>query len=209
MNDRQNEVSLWRRAVGLYADVATVFFILLALVVVQLFWFMNDLSESLHPQPWGRSFVPTVTFVVMFAVYETVFLYRNEGRTPGKEFAGVRVVGPDGRPPSLRRSMARTAVVAPLLLVPPAVLGLALVALTGLPALGARRRSLADLVAGTATRRYVAPKRQGRDRDLRAEARPPTVMSILVGRRLAARLQERVDDRSNDRVEEPVGDARR
>ena len=84
--------SLVRRAAARAIDLATVFFLMWALVVTRVLFFMDRLSDRIHPDPWGRAFVATVTFVVLATVYEIVFLVANKGQTPGKDIMKLRVI---------------------------------------------------------------------------------------------------------------------
>lgn len=85
--------------------------------------------------------VPSDAFVGVAAfVYATV-AHALAGATLGKRLARLRVVGPDGRPPGLARSAARSVWL---------VASIALAGLGLLPALFApSRRALHDLLAGT------------------------------------------------------------
>ena len=184
--------ALWRRALAVCADAATVFSLLWALVVVQLLWFMDDLSQSVDPAPWGDNFVPTLAFALAFAVYEIVFLAWNNGRTPGKEMLRLQVVGADGECPRLGRCVRRALAVAPLWMVPPVWLGLGLVlvAAAGLPAVVDRRaRSWPDWLSGTDTTRFDAVVAATHSRlDVHLDAAPPTVFTLLIGRKNARRF---------------------
>ena len=96
-------------------------------------------------------------FLVLFAVYEVVFLRWNAGQTPGKQHFGVRVVrAADGADPSVARAMARWMVPGLVLLAWPLWLGLALLALTAVTVpFGPGRRAVQDRLAGTRVVRYV------------------------------------------------------
>jgi uncharacterized RDD family membrane protein YckC len=85
--------------------------------------------------------VPSVAFVgIVGFVYATV-AHALAGATLGKRLAGIRVIGPDGRPPGFAQSAARTAW---------AVISLAGLGLGLLPALRSPSgRALHDLLAGT------------------------------------------------------------
>jgi len=85
--------------------------------------------------------IPSDAFVAVAAfVYATVS-HALAGATLGKRLAGIRVVGPDGRPPGIARSAARSAWLA----VSIAAAGLGLLPALLLPS----RRALHDLLAGT------------------------------------------------------------
>ncbi|MGH9187144.1 MAG: RDD family protein [Acidimicrobiales bacterium] len=141
---------LWRRAAARAIDAATVFFVLWALVVLRVLWFMGELSERVDLEPWGRRFVATVTFVVFHAVYEVVFLTRNQGQTPGKDIMNIRVVPLDGGDDvTAVRAATRWLVPGVGVLVPPVWLGAMVVCASGVTAAAGRRRAVHDLVAGT------------------------------------------------------------
>src|ERR1700736_114131 len=53
---------LWRRPAARLTDVLIVFFLVWAMMILQILWFLRDLSQSIRPGPWGPAFVPTVTF---------------------------------------------------------------------------------------------------------------------------------------------------
>jgi hypothetical protein len=81
--------------------------------------------------------------------------------------------------------------VAPFWMVPPLWLGMALVATSGVPALaGARARSWPDWVAGTQTSmcEVLAKATTSRRRDVRSDAAPPTLFTMLIGRKNARRF---------------------
>jgi uncharacterized RDD family membrane protein YckC len=143
---------LWRRAAARLLDAAVVFFVLWALVVLRVLWFMGPLAEDVDPQPWGTAFAPTVAFVVLSFAYEVVYLVRNEGRTPGKERLGVRVVRDGtGGPIGPARALARTLLPVVIWLASPAVLalGLLLAPATSVP-FSRRRAAWHDHLSGTA-----------------------------------------------------------
>jgi uncharacterized RDD family membrane protein YckC len=121
------------------------------LVVTQLFWFMDKLSDRLDPEPWKRGFVATLTFVVLSGIYEVVFLVHNKGQTPGKDIMKLRVVPTDGRLDiapvvALRRWLLPGISV----MLSPMWMAAAAVAATGVTVpLGTRRRAVHDVIAGT------------------------------------------------------------
>lgn len=143
--------ALWRRVAARAVDTATVFFLLWVLVVLQILWFMDDLSDRLDPEPWGRAFPATVAFVVLSAAYEVVFLRGNDGQTPGKDLLNVRVVrrADDGNP-SVARAARRWLLPGLAALVWPIWAAVIAVFATGLTVpFGAARRTLHDHLAGT------------------------------------------------------------
>lgn len=133
-------------------DALTVLCILWALVITQIFWFMNRLSERFDPEPWGRTFVATMSFVVLSALYEMVFLVRSKGQTPGKDLMKMRVIPTDG---SDRVKTVRAFVrwllpgVLAVAFVASPWLGAATVAAIAATALLPGRRAVHDLVAAT------------------------------------------------------------
>ena len=146
---------LARRAAARAIDAATVLFTLWALVVLRVFWWMDGLSDRVHPEPWGRAFGATLTFVVLSGVYEVVFLVASKGQTPGKDLMKLRVVPRHGgEAVSWRRALGRWVLPGLVLLVPPLWAGAGLAAATGATVLGRSRRSLADRLAATAVVPY-------------------------------------------------------
>lgn len=140
----------WRRISARLVDAATVLTVLWVLVVLRVLWFVPGLTDRFEPEPWGRSFVVTVTFVVFAAVYEAVFVSRSSGQTPGMDIMNVRVLGPgeDGRVGAVR-ALARAL---PLLAVPairPIWAAIAVLAIFALMRAGPGRRSIVDALAGT------------------------------------------------------------
>jgi uncharacterized RDD family membrane protein YckC len=143
----------WRRGLARLLDQSIAVTVLFMLVVVQIFWFMADAVDSLHPDPWGRALVPQICFVALSLVLEVVFLRWSLGQTPGRDRMKVRVVrldDPTGQAPiGLGRALARWAVPGLAMLAPQVWPGLVIVALCGAPSLFGSGRSLPDLLAGT------------------------------------------------------------
>lgn len=140
-----------------------------ALVVLQVFWFMDELSGRVDPEPWGRAFVATVTFVVLHGVYEVTFLTLNQGQTPGRDLLRIRVVPARGDDVlDARRALRRWVLPGLSALVPPVWAGGLLVAgVTATAAWPRRRRGAADLLAGTVVVHY------DRDKEDPTSRRPP------------------------------------
>ena len=187
--------ALHRRLVARLLDALTVFAILFALVVVRVFWYMDSLSDSIQPDPWGRGFVATVTFVALFAVYETVFVSQR-GQTPGKDAMKLKVVGhDDDQPPNAIRAALRWALPGALCLVHPIWLAALAVTATGATALAPGRRAVHDLIAGTRVVVYDADVEEpesvaGLDRDeLRRTYGPRSLVEALF-----ERVERRRDD---------------
>ena len=178
---------LARRFGARLLDAATVFAILFALVVVRVLWFMDTAAGRFDPQPWGRAFAPTVTFVVLHAVYELVFTIAR-GQTPGKDRLDLRVESrADGRPPGWRRAVLRFAPLAIAMMVPPVWLGALVVVALGVGAAGPSGRAVHDRLAGTVVVDYDADVEEGplpgRDPDaVRRTYGPRSVLAQLVDR---------------------------
>lgn len=176
----------WRRVAARAIDAATVVTLLWTLVVTHALWFMPELTDRFQPEPWGRSFVATLAFLVLAAIYEAVFVVRNEGQTPGKDLMDLRVVGPrtDGRM-TVARTLARWSPLAVVPVVRPAwaaVLGVAVMAATVV--LGSRWRPVTDAIAGTVVVGY--------DRDLE----DPTARQPSTRRRRRAEARRRAEVRT-------------
>jgi uncharacterized RDD family membrane protein YckC len=175
-----------RRALARAADAVTVFAVLWVLVVLQILWFMDDLSDRVAPEPWGRAFAATATYVVLAAAYEVVFLRWNRGVTPGKDLTKLRVVARaavrrgDGDPVTglgARRAVVRALVTSLVWLVPPVGLAIAVAGALGAPCALPGRRSVADVVAGTAVVVYDRDRAEPRDAATGAGARPGVLRS--------------------------------
>ena len=163
-------------------DLLVVFFIEFVLVVVQVFWFMDDVSESVQPEPWGRSFMATVIFVGIYAVYEVIFHTRANGQTPGKLLLRVKAVrAADGEAPRWWQSALRWPLVGvafPLLFAPnlgfPNFLWLVGIALApGIAAVfNKNRRGIHDLLVSTIVVSHEPTEEEKRqDRQIRDRAR--------------------------------------
>lgn len=141
----------WRRLAARATDLATVLFVQWALTVIHVFFFVPPLVGRVHPEPWGRAFVPTVLFVVLTFAYEVLFLTKNQGRTPGKDMLRLQVVRRNrNRAVGARDAAVRCVPVAAALLVPPWWLGLVILFGSGIPPLVTRSgRSLPDWVSAT------------------------------------------------------------
>ena len=145
----------WRRAVARIIDLAIVATLLWTLVLFQVFWFMDRLSQRVDPEPWGRWFAPTVAFVVIFAVFEVLFLVRNRGQTPGKDVMKIRVVPRRaGGKISVVRAVRRWVLLGVAALVHPIWMAALVLGIVGLPAAMTGRRSMCDRLAGTVVVHY-------------------------------------------------------
>jgi uncharacterized RDD family membrane protein YckC len=142
---------LWRRLAARVADSLTVFFVVWALVVTGAFWFVDDLSDTISPEPWGRAFVVTALYSVLAGIYEVIYLRWDRGQTPGKDFFKVRVVRADGGGElAFGQVVARWVLPGAVRVLPPVWLGTAAVLATAITIpFDRRRRTLHDLVAGT------------------------------------------------------------
>ncbi len=182
------QAPLWRRGLARLVDLATVFFVLWTLVVLQLLWFMHELSIRVDPAPWGRAFAPLVVFVVLSAVYDVVFLRWNAGQTPGKQLMRVRVVHrSDGGSLSAGRALARWLLPGAALLIWPLWAGLAAVAVTAVSIpVGLHRQALHDHLADTTVVVYDDPDDDERDeRDDKSflrGSRPGPIREVSRGR---------------------------
>lgn len=147
---RRPPAEAWRRIAARVVDAATVATILWVLVVLRVLWFVPALTARFQPDPWGRGFVATISFVVLAVVYESVFVSRSAGQTPGMDLLCVRVVGPgDEGATGATRAVAR---VLPLLAVPvvrPAWAAVALLAACGASLAVPGRRPVLDVLTGT------------------------------------------------------------
>lgn len=138
----------WRRIAARLVDAATVLTVLWVLVVLRVLWFVPGLTDRFQPEPWGRSFVVTVTFVALATVYEAVFVSRSSGQTPGKDIMNIRVVGPAGDGAvGTGRALARALPVFAVPLVRPMWAAVAVLAVVTLTLAG--RRSLSDALTRT------------------------------------------------------------
>jgi uncharacterized RDD family membrane protein YckC len=166
--DRPRDTSLdgtpaspWRRGTARILDQLVVLTVLFMCVIVRIFFFVPMLVDDLHPDPWGRAFVPQVTAVVLTAVLEVVFVRWSMGQTPGRDRLNVRVVLADVDAPlspqatiGVGRALARWSVPGLAMLAPQVWPGFVVLALCGLPALFGDHRSLPDRLAGTRVVRF-------------------------------------------------------
>jgi uncharacterized RDD family membrane protein YckC len=156
--------ALWRRAAARLVDAAVVFFVLWALVVLRVLWFMGSLSDEVTPEPWGTAFVPTLAFVILFFFYESAYLAYNRGQTAGNELLKVRVVrhrsgnGDELADPGLGRAAVRSLLPSLAWLASPVWLafGVLFALGTSVPLGGryGRRRAWHDRLGGTAVVHY-------------------------------------------------------
>ena len=153
--------AVWRRVLARLIDAVTVFFIQWMLTVIQLLWFMDDVSSRWQPDPWGRASAAVLAYVFFHFVYTMVFLRWNEGQTPAMDLMKIRAVRTkDGSHLGLGRCGARWLVGGASWAVPPVFFGGLIVnAATYLtvPA-DRRRRTVSDWVAGTTVIAYDRDK---------------------------------------------------
>ncbi|MXZ79030.1 MAG: RDD family protein [Acidimicrobiia bacterium] len=153
--------AVWRRALARIIDAVTVFFIQWMLTVIQLLWFMDDVSTRWQPEPWGRATAAILGYIFFHFVYTMVFLRWNEGQTPAMDLMKLRAVRTkDGGHLGLGRCGARWLVGGVSWILPPVVLGGIIVnAATYLTVpFDRRRRTVSDWVAGTTVIAYNRDK---------------------------------------------------
>ena len=168
---------VWRRVFARVVDLLVVFFVQFVLVVVQIFWFMNSLSERFDPEPWGRPFVASLTYISLYCIYEIFFHTKANGQTPGKLLLHVKVVRVvDGNPPRWWQSLLRwplAGVAFPLLFVVNFWLALGLWLAPGITAVATRkRRALHDHISSTMVVSHEPTEEERRqDQEIRERAR--------------------------------------
>ncbi|WP_419925054.1 RDD family protein [Candidatus Poriferisocius sp.] len=153
--------AVWRRVLARIIDAVTVFFIQWMLTIIQLLWFMDDVSTRWQPDPWGRATAAVLAYIFFHLVYTMVFLRWNEGQTPAMDLLDLRAVRTkDGSHLSLGRCAARWLAGGASWILPPVALGgLIANAATYLtvPA-DRRRRTVSDWLAGTTVIAYDRDK---------------------------------------------------
>lgn len=150
--------SLIRRLVARAVDTVAVATWMFALSVAHIFIHLQLWSDSVAPEPWGNWFLATITFVVVYALYDIAFTTRT-GATPGKDLLGLKVVDTDtGLPPSLSAALIRWLPFGVLQPVPPAWLAVVLSGLVGATGFAhTERRALHDRLSGTQVVRKELP----------------------------------------------------
>ena len=153
--------AVWRRVLARIIDAVTVFFIQWMLTVIQLLWFMDDVSTRWQPDPWGRATAAVLAYIFFHFVYTMVFLHWNEGQTPAMDLMKLRAVRTkDGSHLGLGRCAARWLVGGASWIAPPVVLGGLVVnaaAYVTAP-VDRRRRAVSDWLAGTTVIAYDRDK---------------------------------------------------
>ena len=125
------------RAIALATDAALT--VVLFMSIVGIAALVASLVGGLHPE-WLVGALLASGWLLVVGTYFVLF-WSAAGQTPGMRLLRVRVFGPDGKPPSIGRSLVRLV-----------GLGLAIVPLFAgfIPVLFTeRRRGLPDFVAGT------------------------------------------------------------
>jgi uncharacterized RDD family membrane protein YckC len=98
---------MWRRLMARLVDVVAVATWVFALSIAHVFIHLQLWSETVAPAPWGNWFLATITFTLVYALYEIVFISRT-GATPGKDLLGIKVVdAATGGVPSLGQAARR------------------------------------------------------------------------------------------------------
>lgn len=179
----------WRRLIARALDVLVVFFVLLALVVTGIFWYMGDLVDAYNPEPWGDMYVPSITFTVMYLLMEVMFLPRG-GQTPGKATMSITTEAMDGGRLSHPRAALRwllPGLVFGFVLLPYPIIGAVVLAALYAPALLPERRTVHDYLAGTRVtdREETEHEREEREQfekrleDLKLKAMPRSMRKLL------------------------------
>ena len=125
------------RAAALATDAALTVVIFMSIVGIAAL--VSSLVGDLRPE-WLVGVLLASGWLLIVSTYFVLF-WSAAGQTPGMRLLGLRVLGPDGKPPSIGRSLVRLA-----------GLGLAIVPLFAgfIPVLFTeRRRALPDFLAGT------------------------------------------------------------
>lgn len=184
-----------RRLAARLVDTIAVATWMFALSIAHIFIHLQLWSDSVTPEPWGRWFLATVTFVVLYAVYEIGFITRT-GSTPGKDLLGVRVVDAStGLNPRLSQSFLRWLPLGAAQPIPLLWLGMLLTGAIGATGLAdPERRALHDRLSGTRVVTKDLP-----DTEEGQEARRQSFMPRLVDPFLVFRIA-----RSNPEALRPV-----
>lgn len=164
---RLDTAPVWRRVAALVVDSVTVLFVNLALVLVGTAPLVDAAVDRWSPEPWGRSFVPTVVYGAIFLVYQTAFV-AVRGQTPGMDLLDLKVLDAGavatGAHPRWTRSLVRAVPLVALRFVPGALVGtMALLAVEVSAPFDRRHRGVHDLVAGTVLVAYDADAEEAAD----------------------------------------------
>src|SRR5262245_21817430 len=136
---------LGSRFLALIMDAVLIGLLIIALVLIAVILGLGSIARtaSMSAGSWVLAFAIFAYFVLMWG-YFLFFEALNNGQTPGKRWAGIRVVRDDGLPVRWRESALRNLVRAADILPPPACIvgGLAII-------LSKDGKRLGDLLAGT------------------------------------------------------------
>lgn len=144
------EVPMGRRLVARLLDVAFVGTWMFALSVAHVLLHLQLWSGTVAPEPWGTWFLATITFAVLYAVYEIVFVHLT-GATPGKDAMNIQVVDAHtGARPTWGQSARRWLLPGMVQPIPGAWIGATLTLCWGATGfLDAQRRTVHDRISGT------------------------------------------------------------
>jgi uncharacterized RDD family membrane protein YckC len=146
-----------RRALAHAADLATVGTWLYALALTRVAFWLQWSDD--HPfGPWGEWFIPTLTFVVMFVVYHSIFVSRS-GATPGQDLLRMRVVDrTTGERPRFSRALGRAILLGGVWMFPGWWFGVLCTLVIGATVLtDPERRMIHDHLAGTSVVLRLVP----------------------------------------------------
>lgn len=144
------QVPMARRLAARLIDVAFVGTWMFALSVAHIFLHLQLWSDTVNPEPWGNWFLATVTFAVLYAAYEIVFIHTT-GATPGKDAMHIQVVDADtGELPTWSQSARRWLLPGMVQPIPGAWIGAILTLCWGATGfLDDQRRTVHDRISGT------------------------------------------------------------
>lgn len=164
--------ALWRRVLARTLDWFAMFWVLFALQVMGVSFWVRDYTDEITPAPWGNWFMVLTTIAGLYAILEIVYLAKR-GQTPAKELLKIRVAHPGRDDRSLGWGLALARWVVPgLAMALPLAIGPVVLAVLGLPAaFDPKRRTLWDRLAGTVVVPYDAKVVEGPIRNRRAIVR--------------------------------------
>ena len=153
--------ALWRRVLARGIDYLAIFWLLFALDVIGVTFWVAKYTDRVTPTPWGSSFVVITTLAGFYAVLEVVYIAKR-GQTPAKELLKIRVVRVDRvDPPGWQTALQRWWLPG-LAFALPWWGALAAFAALGLPAtVDPQRRTLYDRLSHTVVVPYDAKKVEG------------------------------------------------
>jgi len=129
------------RFMAAFLDVVIELALYLALFLLSLLWLASGLFES-GSSIWWKAFLSIVVFCINWGYY-ALFESLWKGQTPGKRWAGIRVIKDSGRPINAFEAIARNLVRIVDFL--PLFYGVGVITML----LNAKHRRLGDYVAGT------------------------------------------------------------